>query len=189
MDYNDYELVYMVKENEEALEILLTKYEPLFKRIASSFIYKNKNKGLDKEDMIQQCRIILCKTVDVYNPHNDVMFYTYLMFCLKRGMINYVNRNKIKYDYTSYMSIENYDNLDCFISPTDVYGDYVDYEVQVNIVNFKNQLSFFDANVFELRYNGFSYKDIALLLDTNIKKVDNTLLKIRKKLEKYVLFS
>lgn len=189
MNYNDYELVYMVRENEEALEILLKKYEPLFKKIASSFVYKNKNKGLDKEEMIQHCRIILCKTVDMYNPDNDVIFYTYLMICLKRGMINYVNRNIIKHDYLNYMDIDSYDNLDSFISSSNVYEDYLDYEVQTNIINFKNSLSFCDANIFELRCNGFSYKDIASLLEISVKKVDNTLLKIRKKLEKYVLFS
>ena len=43
MKYNDYELVYMIKENEEALEYLLKKYEPLFKKLAFSFAFKYKN--------------------------------------------------------------------------------------------------------------------------------------------------
>ena len=189
MEYNDYELVYMVKENEEALEYLLKKYEPLFKKLAYSFVFKYPNRGLDAEDIVQQCRIILCKTVDMYNPHNDVLFYSFLMVCLRRGVINYVNRNIYKHNQYNYMDFEAYDNLDEFIDSYDAYNNYVDYEMQTSIINFKNSLTSLDAQIFELRYNGFSYKDIASLLDIEIKKVDNVLLKVRKKLEKYFLFS
>jgi RNA polymerase sporulation-specific sigma factor len=189
MKYNDYELVYMIKENEEALEYLLKKYEPLFKRLAFSFAFKYKNKGLDVEDIVQYCRIILCKTVDMYNPSNDVLFYSYLIVCLKRGIINYVSRNMYKHSQYNYMDLEDYDNLDSFIDGYDAYKNYIDYEVQTSIINFKNSLSFLDANIFELRYNGFSYKEIASLLEIEVKKVDNSLLKVRKKLEKYLLFS
>ena len=96
MKYNDYELVYMVKENEEALECLLKKYEPLFKKLALSFVYKYRNRGLEVEDLMQYCRIIICKTIDKYNPNNDVMFYSYLIVCLKKGIINYANRHMYK---------------------------------------------------------------------------------------------
>ena len=189
MKYNDYELVYMIKENEEALEYLLKKYEPLFKKLAFSFAFKYKNRGLDVEDIIQHCRIILCRTIDMYNPNNDVLFYSYLVVCLKRGIINFVNRNMYKHTQYNYMEVEDYDNLDSFIDIYDAYENYVDYEVQTSIINFKNTLSFLDANIFELRYNGFTYKEISSLLGIEVKKVDNSLLKVRKKLEKYFLFS
>ena len=87
------------------------------------------------------------------------------------------------------MDIENYDNLDGFISSFDMYNNFIDAEYEREIINFKNSLSFLDAQIFELRYNGFSYRNIASLLEIDAKKVDNQLLKIRKKLEKYFLFS
>ena len=87
------------------------------------------------------------------------------------------------------MDYEKYDNLDYFASSYDAYENYIDYEDQYSIIEFKNSLKFLDAQIFELRYNGFSYKDIASLLEIEEKKVDNILFKIRKKLEKYFLFS
>jgi RNA polymerase sigma factor (sigma-70 family) len=187
MEYNDYELVYMVKENEEVLEYMIKKYEPLFRKLAYSFVFKQKNRGLDVDDIIQQCRIILCRALDSYNYKNDVLFYTFLLICLKRGIINYIKRNGANYDI-NYMDYEQYDNLDYFVSSYDAYDNYIDYEAQQDIVNFKNSLNFLDSSIFELRYNGFSYKDIASLLEIEEKKVDNILFKIRKKLEKYFLF-
>ena len=189
MKYNDYELVYMIRENEDALEFLLKKYEPLFKKLACSFVLKYKNKGLEVDDIMQQCRIILCKTVDMYNPNSDVLFYSYLAVCLKRGIINYAKRVMDKNSHYNYMDIDGYENLNEFISPYDAFYNYIDYDFQTDIINFKNSLSFMDSSIFELRYNGFSYKDIASLLELDVKKIDNALLKIRKKLEKYILFS
>ena len=188
MEYNDYELMYMVKENEEVLEYMLKKYEPLFIKLAHSFAFKYKNNGIDVEDIVQQCRIILCRTIDLYSPKNDVLFYTFLVLCLKRGIINYIKRNKIESNI-NYMDYEQYDSLGYFVSPYDIQNDYIDYEAQKTVINFKNSLKSLDSAIFELRYNGFSYKDIASLLDIEEKKVDNVLFRIRKKMEKYFLFS
>ncbi len=188
MDYDDYSLVYMVNENEEVFDFMIKKYEPLFRKLAYSFVLKYKSKNLDIEDLVQHCRIIFCKVLDTYNYDNDILFFTYLVVCLKRAIINYIKRNLNKEDTINYMDIDQYDNLDYFVSSLDVFETYADYEFEVSIINFKNSLSFLDAQIFELRYNGFRYREIAELLEINTKKVDNSLLKIRKKLEKQFLF-
>ena len=189
MEYNDYELVYMVKEDEEALNYMIKKYEPLFKSYAYSFTKKHRYKGLDPEDLIQHLRITLCYAIDRYDSRKDVLFYSYLLTCLKRSVSNYGRKLLNKPDCYNYMDIENYDNLDCFVSSFDMYDNLIDTEYEREIIDFKNSLSFLDAQIFELRYNGFSYRNIADLLEIDPKKVDNQLLKIRKKLEKYFLFS
>ena len=87
------------------------------------------------------------------------------------------------------MDLENYDNLSEFVSDFDMFNNLVDSEYEKEIINFKNSLNSLDAQIFELRYNGFSYGDIAILLEIDTKKVDNQLLRIRKKLEKVLLFA
>ena len=87
------------------------------------------------------------------------------------------------------MDIENYENLEVFKDDLDASSMYINYEFELHTINFKNTLDSLDAQIFELRYNNFSYKDIASLLEINKKKVDNSLLKVRKKMEKYFLFS
>ena len=104
-------------------------------------------------------------------------------------MFNFTRNYNKKLECFSYMDNEDYENFNEFVSDVNIYDEYNDYDYQRKIIDFKYSLSFFDMQVFELRYNSFSYGEIADLLDVNKKKVDNTLLKIRKKMEKYFLFS
>ena len=189
MNYNDYELIYMIKEDEKAFNVLLNKYEPIFRKLSYSFANNYKYKGIDPEDLMQQCRIVFCYVLDKFDYNRDILFYTYLLFCLRRMVFNNHRRYQSIPDCYNYMDIDNYDNLDFFVSDYNVSEFYDDYDFSNKIIMFKNDLSSLDGQIFELRYNGFSYKDIASLLEINVKKVDNTLLKIRKKLEKSLLFS
>ena len=49
---------------------------------------------------------------------------------------------------------------------------------------YKNNFEFLDANIFELRFNGFSYKEIARLLDIKPKFLSKRLTLIRNVLRK-----
>ena len=186
MKYNDYELFYMVGESEEALTCLIKKYEPLFKKLSYFFIRKFPNNGLDVDDLMQQCRITTCCALDKFNDQNGVLFYSFLLVCLKRALSNYIRKSFNK--ELNYMDFENYEIMDEFSVCEDSCFNVLDREFERNIIDFKYKLSFVDSCIFELRYNGFSYKEIAILLDIKDKKVDNSLLKTRKKLEKYLLF-
>ena len=188
MEYNDYELVYLVKENEEALEYMMEKYEPLFYKIARSFLNKYKNTDLDIEDIVQYCRIVFCKVIDVFNPDAEIIFITFLFICLKRSVNRFVNKHSSDVEI-SYMDYDKIDYLDYLVAPYDAFENYNDYEIQMKIKEFQNSLTAEYGRVFELRYNGFSYKDIASLLEIDAKRVDNILLSIRKKMEKQFLFS
>lgn len=188
MIYNDFELVYMVGECEEALSLLMNKYEPLFRKMAISFASRYPFKGLNVEDIIQQCRIILCKAVDSFNDSNDVIFYTYLLACLKRGLSSYCRTLIKRPDTVFYMNDENYENSKVFTNFCDSFQLCSELEFFLDLIIFKHQLSFLDSCIFELRYNGFSYKDIAFLMGVSVKKVDNSLFFTRKKLEKYFSF-
>lgn len=189
MQYNDNELIYMIKEDEEALNFLMKKYEPLFRSLSYSFAKKYNYRGIEIDDLVQQCRITLCKVVDRYDSNREVLFYSYLLLCLKGSMLKFCKKYYVKTDNFNYMDIENYDDILELASDVDVFEEYSDYDFLEKVISFKNSLDFLDAQVFELRYNGFSYKDIAILLEISKKKVDNILVKIRKKMEKYFLFS
>ena len=60
VEYNDYELVYLVREqNEAALDILIQKYSPLIGKIASSYY----GVGFDYEDFFQEGRMAFIKSI------------------------------------------------------------------------------------------------------------------------------
>ena len=58
--YNDYELVYLIKEeSEEAMDLMMRKYDPLIKSVVSYYFKKFNNFKIDFDDMLQEARIAL----------------------------------------------------------------------------------------------------------------------------------
>ncbi len=189
MDYNDYELIYMVRENdEEAFNLILKKYEPLIKKLCFFYAQKYKIFNIDIEDLKQECRITLFNTLCKFDQNKDILFYSFVIVCIKRGISSYIRRIAGPTRYCESVSIDDDDN---YMQFEDNYFYAPPYLIDENyvsnlIIKFKNELNFDDACVFELRYNSFSYKDISILLDIPFKTVDNKLLKIRNKLKKYL---
>ena len=65
-NYNDYELIYYIKDgNEAALDFMIKKYEPLIKKLTTSFIrFSDK-----RDDLIQEGYLILMECIDKYNDN------------------------------------------------------------------------------------------------------------------------
>ena len=54
-DINDYELIYHVRENDEyAYNTLINKYSFLVNKLAYEYYSKNRNLGIELEDLIQE---------------------------------------------------------------------------------------------------------------------------------------
>lgn len=190
MEYkqNDYELVYMIGEHDEdALQILLEKYDYVIKNWAYYYWTKFSKYSISVDDLIQEGKIGLYIASKKYTESKDVKFYTFALVCIKRIMMNYVtSHTRVKnLVYANQVPIENYENeLFYDENPLDMIENF---EFQKKIIEFQNSLDFLDANIFELRYNLFSYNDISTLLDINKKKVDNSLVKSKAKLKKFLL--
>ena len=77
MDYkklNDYEVVYMVRENDdEAREIIFNKYIPLVRRIASNYLTLAKMARIEYEDLVQEGLIALNEAINKYNEYSGVL--------------------------------------------------------------------------------------------------------------------
>ena len=50
----------------------------------------------------------------------------------------------------------------------------------------KKEMTYFEQQVFELKINGFEYKEIAVILDKDAKSIDNALQIIKLKLKKVI---
>ena len=164
-DYNDYELLYMIKENnDEAIDIMIEKYEPIIKKLASSFSYNYES--VDMEDLIQEGRIAVYKSINTYKD-SKALFYTYVIVAIKNAMLNFCNKEFNKNKRVS--SYYSFDDLDyCYGYEYNYISSISDNDFYEKLVNFRNNLSFSDSCIFELRYNDFSYKDIAILLDISL---------------------
>ncbi len=187
LENNDYELIYLVSEsNENAFDILFKKYEPLIKNIVNHYFYMFQNSSIVKDELEQEGRIGLYKAIKKYDSQKNILFYTFALYCIKKQILNF---------YVFHFRKKNEILNNCLLlddSLALIDQDTPEDKIKNNefsdfIINFKNDLDFLEANIFELKYNSFSYKDIAKILDIEVKTVDNKLVKIKIKLKKYML--
>ena len=94
-DYNDYELLSYIKEqNEEANEIIYEKYRPLILKIAKKLISSSSNIGVDIADLIGEGMLGLANAIDNYDDSNEILFYTYASKCIENAMLTFLSKGK-----------------------------------------------------------------------------------------------
>lgn len=197
-DLNDYEVMYLVEEgNDDARDIILEKYKPIIKGMASKYFKSFKRYGIEYEDLVQEGYLGLYNAIRGYHSAKNTLFYTYATISIRSKMLNYLKRytnqkNLANVDCTSLDQIISKDNDEPFFSliedrnvilPDDML-DYMEFESKIN--NFIYSLDFPYSLVFELKINGFGNKDISILLDCPLKKVTNCISKIRRECNYYL---
>lgn len=190
-DYNDLELLSYIAENsEEANEIIFKKYEPLIVTMAKRMYRYCKNSGLEIADLIQEGLLGLNTAINGYRDSKEVTFYTYARTCIERGIINYVVRSKRQKNklLNESLSLELPDREQYKIEG--LFADnsqnpeiqILEYEREQELINnVKGTLTDFEQQVFELKLASFSYKEIAEILEKDLKAVDNALQRIKNK--------
>lgn len=193
-DDNDFELLYMIKEeNEEAKELFYQKYRPLVESKAKKYYEFVKNKGYELNDLIQEGMIGLSNAINDFSDEKDSRFGAFAKVCIDRQLINFVraiNRQKHQVLNTSL-------SIDAGITPTgrtllDVLNDdsnpnpeqsFILLEEQKELKeSIKQYLTDKEKEVFDLRFEGFTYQEIASLLNMTPKAVDGTISRIKQKI-------
>lgn len=178
-NYNDYELIYMVRENDDfSYDKLFNKYSPIIKRLATDFYKKYKNCGYDLDDFKQEAYLAFYRSINNFDEKKGILFYTFCILCIRRSLLSFCRQITNKKN-----NINN--NLLC-LDDYDIYGfsnvdEYNNYEESVNILKkLILFLDFEDSCILEMRYNGFSCSEIALLLDISVRHVHFKYKKIKK---------
>lgn len=188
-DYNDYELISLAQErNEDAIDIIYKKYQPLIYKKCSKYI--SFLKGMELCDLIQECYILLDKSIKSFNQDNNSTFYTFFSICIDRYLTheyqkNKNTKNKILNESTS-LDIEDEDNNNLI----DIISDNTNLELElINNEEFNNlyqkiltKLTDLEECVFILKINNFTYQEIADILDKDKKSIDNTIQRIKNKI-------
>ena len=182
---NDYELVYRIRENDDdAVDVMIQKYHPIIVGLAKKYYSIAKKHGADMSDLIQEGRIAVIKAISSFDVNGASIFYTYVSICIERHFITYCRNISSAKNAPLNYSIAD----DCLYGIGDISSDpavsfFRVYELE-NFIQKKNLFEFVDSNIFELRYNGFSYKEIASLLDLPVSVIDSRLCKIRRTLQR-----
>lgn len=193
-DLNDYEIIYMIGENDEiARKMMFDKYSPIIKKEAANLYKYAKKVGLDISDLEQEGYYALTLSMRKYDPNKDVLFYTYAIAAIKRKMGNLIRISSANKHIALNESIsldksitEDDANLFSFvedpksIKPLDAI---VSKELIDDIENCLYGLSLDYASVLELKLNGFKTGEIASLLSITKYSVTSILSRIKKKID------
>ena len=169
-DFDDQEIITMIRESDDYLELMLKKYEPIIKSISHKYIGIAKKVGLEWDDLIQIANIALVNACNNYNNYKNVLFYTYVTNCIKNSIITEIksqdnNKRKIMNSYISYYELINETNeclLDIIINPNAInpLDEVLKNELVASYIRFINTLPFEVALVFDLKNSGFTIDEI-----------------------------
>ena len=192
---NDYELLYLISENnEDAKELFYKKYKPIIELKAKKFTKFVESKGYDYNDLIQEGMIGLSKAINDFSEQKDVQFTTFANICIERQIFSFMRnistgRHKVLNESLSFDTTTNsygtpLINLldDKNVKPETTFIESEEREDLYNdIVSVLNEK---EIEVFELRTKGFSYKEISGLLNITEKSVGKYIEKIKSKISK-----
>lgn len=191
MDYqniNDYEQLYLISENNDmAEEIIFKKYSPIVYSIASKQYQLFVQKGIDLDDLVQEGFLGLSNAIKSFKEEENTLFYTFCVVCITRQIRAYCRqytsmKNEVlntAYSIDSNILEEDdtyiFDPMDSAHSIRNPDTYIISEFTFKKLIQFKHSLPLLQSLVFELRYNGFRYKEIANLLDLSVSSVDHYL--------------
>lgn len=197
-DINDYELLYMIEEeNDYAKEVLYQKYLPLIRNETIKFYNSLKIYGVEYDDLYQEAHLAFLRTIQFFNERENTLFYTFLKINIHSKLLNYarVIKSQKNIFYKGMLSLNESISPDDDICLIDCVNDEKQLEPSVILEDVENEnrvkkfslnLMSLHSQMFDLLCAGFHPKEIAILLDMDQKDVSNILYRIRRKLKKYL---
>ena len=191
MEYNDYELVSMAQEhNEFAINVLHEKYKKIIYNKSRKVYNLLKDKGLELNDVIQEATIGFEEAIMGYNQDDSALFYTFACICIDRQLKTLIvkqGRDKHKI-LNEAITLECEDDINLYnvisdeVTPeTELINKEEEINLHDKIVDILTEL---ECSVFELKIQGFGYKEISDILDIEIKDIYNAVERIKTKINK-----
>lgn len=177
----DEELVMKIQANDEtAFETLADKYLSVIKAKVQKYSVL-----VDSEDLVQEGLLGLWSAAQTYNFNGVASFKTYAYKCIDNRINTGANKGKgkkhIPTELLIYLDSDESTQLKDKSTPEQRIIERENYITTINRI--KNLLSVKEFKVLSYYLAGNSYKQIADLLDTNVKAIDNAIQRIRKKLK------
>ena len=180
-NYNDYELIYMVRENDElSKNIIMEKYIPIIRKIASEYYQKFSNYGFEYEDFLQEAQLAFYQALGKYDESKNVLFYTFVNMYIRNKMASFcraISSKKISFVNTNAIPLEN-DDYEDIKSNLDIISHEQDFQKVIHDVIYSSP--FLLGVILELRYNDFTFREISKLLDIPLSTVQYWSRKLRK---------
>lgn len=179
------------QHDEQAMEELLRNYKPKVIAISREYFLL----GADFDDLIQEGMIGLYKAINIYDVKKNHNFSAFASLCIHRQLQNAVkNANRKKnMPLNTYLPIKYYDGtgqdeekvnkLVVVDDTSDIEQNYIDKEMNaIMISKVKGIRTSQQYKILKMFLNGDTYEHIANANNSTIKKIDNTIQAIKRKL-------
>lgn len=178
--------------NEIAIQEIFFKFKDIIQmRTKNYFFY-----GGDRDDVIQEAMIGLLKAINGYDETKTASFTTFAILCIKRQIISAIkssNAGKNKILNMAILTPESEDNSNITYS-TKSFNFYNPEEILMSKEKFKElnkylktNLSKMENEIFEYMLAEMKYKEIAEKTGRDPKSVDNSIQRIKKKLNNFLI--
>ena len=196
IEENDYEINYLISENNEAAkEMFYKKYKPIIEMKAKKYKNYVEARGYDYNDLIQEGMMGLSQAIRDFSDKKNTRFNSFANLCIDRHLgtfIRNIDREKHKVLNNS-ISIDTTVNsigrplIEVLLDNKNIDPEttFIKIEEQSELYNLiKDRLTPMENEVFDLKIQGFSYKEISELLDISEKTVSGRISRIRTKASK-----
>ena len=191
-EVDDYEILYMIQENNDYYELILEKYRPLIITICKQRLSGIKEMGYELEDLMQIANMAVYEAIKTYSEYENAKFYTYVAKCI-HNKLNVELRNNSSDKKKALNTAISYDaNIPGTNTPLiDLLEDktvinpyqYLDIkELKDKYIYYLNSLPFEVAGVYQLRLQGFNQSEIQTLLNINELAYERCLKTIKRRL-------
>ena len=188
------QIIEMVRENDEnAKDLLFQKYKFIIDAGIKKYIFVSKKFGIDYHDLYQEADVGFSDALVSYRDDKDMSLPSFITLCVDRRLRIFIRKyttqkNKI---INETLSLEHiYDKTSSPLS--DLISDNNENNPLDNMVkeehlkelidNIHNSLSTSEREVYNLMINGLKYDEIAMILNKNLKQVDNAMQRIKLKI-------
>ena len=173
----------------EAIDWILKEYSKILSFNAQKYYLI----GAEQEDLLQEGILGLLKAIKFYDETKS-SFSSFAFLCIRREMISAIRKANTQKNsvlneaLTTSSMIEDSSDVDNYISSENNPEEA--YLLKEEIKEFKNfsdkNFSKLEKEVLKYLIRGYSYREIAKILSKNLKSIDNTIQRIRKKSEDWI---
>ena len=179
----------------EAVNKILKEYTKLLDFNAQKYYLL----GGEQEDLVQEGVLGLLKAIKYYDETKS-SFSSFANLCIRREMITAIKRansqknmilneavknnkkiEKLEYEEESY-ELDNYESLEATPEEAVLLKEKIEEFKKFSVDNFSK----FEKEVLNYLLRGYSYREIAQILTRDLKSIDNTIQRIRKKSEEWI---
>ncbi len=197
-EFNDSELCMMIKENNEsAKDIMYSKYNYIITSIMKKYLGIIKKLNLDYHDVYQEAMFGFLDAIDKYDENKDASLKTFISLCVTRRinaaiikasrLKRKVEQEALSIDYTyddSKLSLQKLVSDNNKNNPLEQMTKIEEINDTISLI--RKVLSPKEEEVFNLLINDLSYKQIAIILNSNPKSIDNAIQRIKAKVRKVI---